>query len=126
MIARQQGGIAIQVLGVALLLLLIVGGLGLADAARAKALRTSAMRSLTAAVQSAARAPVADRQATFDRVLRANMAGAPYRAELHLDPLSATGRLWIEFKLEYIGRWLRPIQLEMEHTEPLLKRKPRP
>ena len=126
MIRRQDGGVAVILLGTALMLLLVVGALGLAEGARAKAVRSEAQLALTAAVQSAARAPVPEQQAAFMRILKSNLPGrADYRAELAVEPTALTGRLLIPFQLQYLGRWLPPFTLEITHTEPLLKRKPR-
>ncbi|HYF92694.1 MAG TPA: hypothetical protein VD969_10675 [Symbiobacteriaceae bacterium] len=110
----------------ALLLLVVVAALGLAEGARARALRTEAQPALTAAVQSAARAPVPEQQAAFMRILKANLPGrADYRAELAGGPTALTGRLFLPFHIRYLSRWLPPFTLEISHTEPVLKRKPR-
>ena len=88
--------------------------------------RLEALRALTAAVQSAARAPVGEQQAIFMRVLNSNLPGRSiHRAHLTTNSTAVTGRLWMEFELQYLNRWLPPFTFELSHTEPILKRKPR-
>ncbi|HWI63698.1 MAG TPA: hypothetical protein VNT75_17830 [Symbiobacteriaceae bacterium] len=124
---REAGGVGVLVLGVVLMLLLLVGGLGLVEMSRAKVVRSHATVALTAAVQSASRAPVGEQQALFMSVLRENLQGeTDYRAELRTGPGEVTGRLELAYRLAYIGRWAPPIPLVVTHSEPVLKRKPRP
>jgi hypothetical protein len=127
----DAGGVAVQILGTALLVLLLTGGLGLAEAARASAARTAALRSLAAAVQSAAGAATeAEARAVFSQVLAANLGRDPYQADLH--PLAAgapdpatgrpvpraalSGRLRFTYRLQYLGRLLPPLPVDLHHT----------
>lgn len=130
----EAGGAAVQVLGLSLSLLLLVIGLGLADAVRAATLRTQAARALTAATESAARSSdLQDRRsvaATFHRVLTANLGAAPRSASVMLvpsggrDPVSGqvldrprlTAHLELEYRAQYLGRWLPPTVLRISHT----------
>ncbi len=132
----ERGGIAIHMLGVSLLLLLLVGGMGLAETARAMAVKAAATRSLAAALQSAARHPdPADRKAVerlFRQTLKANLGGLPHTAELRIVPAGGrdpvtdrrldrpvlVAHLTLEHRLAYLGRWLPAIRLEVAQTAP--------
>ncbi|HYG56717.1 MAG TPA: hypothetical protein VD902_01425 [Symbiobacteriaceae bacterium] len=126
MMRRSEGGAAPHVLGAALMLLLLVGGLGLAESARAQAVRTAAMRALTAAVQSAARAEPAAAARTFQEVLRANLGDTPHRAWVTVSGTAVTGHIRLEHRMAYLARWLPPFQWELVRTEPFVKRNGRP
>lgn len=140
---QEQGAVAFYMLGVALMTLLLVGGLGTADSVRATIIKTQGTRALLAAVQSAARQDPGDPAAvrrTFERVLAENLPGAIYQADLTLlpggglDPLTGrtfdrgtvSARLELAFRLEYLGRWLPGAKLQLFHSEPIVKRKPAP
>lgn len=136
---RQDGAIALHILGGVLMALLLVGGLGLAETARALTLKTQATRALAAAVQSAAQADEADREQVFRQVLAANLdaAAGSYRATLHLlapgsvDPVTGarlerpavSGQLDLTFRLNYLTSWRSEVPLRLQHTT-LAKRKP--
>jgi hypothetical protein len=139
--AREDGAAALYMLGLALMVLLLVAGLGLADAVRANIIKTAAARALLAATQSAARADPQDPAAvrrSFERVLDANLPGTRHQADLALvpkdgvDPLTGrqfdratvSARLQMPFRLEYLGKWLPEIRLQLFHSEPIMKRKP--
>lgn len=141
MMRRQEGAAAPHILGLALLLLLLVGGLGLAEQVRAAAARTAGARALAAAVQSAARVEGGDLAGinrTFRQVLGANLPGVELKAAVvplpagALDPatgervtrLSLSGRLRLEYRPEFLGRWLPPFAYELYHTEPVWNRNP--
>lgn len=130
----EAGGAAVQVLGVSLVLLLLVIGLGLADAVRAATLRTQAARALAAATESAARsADLRDRRSveeTFRRVLAANLGKGPRSASITVllagdrDPVSGqvldrpvlSAHLELAYRAQYLGRWLPPTTLSISHT----------
>lgn len=139
----QAGGAAIQVLGAALLVLLLVGGLGLAESVRAATVKAQATRALAAATDSAARLDPRDRRAAealFYRVLAANLGGAPYLASVTLlpdggrDPVTGqaldrplvSGRLELQYRPEYIGRWLPPVPVRLSYTALAARRKTAP
>jgi hypothetical protein len=144
LLRRARGGVAVLVLGAVLLPLLVLLGLGLAEGARAKAYRTSARRSLAAAVQGAARVEPAQQEAVFRQVLVANLGagasgGGPAVVRAWLERGAApganpasdagpflTGRLTVTYRLEYLAPWLPPLSLEFTHSEPLPNRKAAP
>lgn len=113
---RQRGGIAVQLLGAALFLLLLVGGLGLTEMRRALAVRTEAKRALLAALQSAATSPTP--QQTFDWYLAQNLRDQPFQAQLDrlapgaADPLTGaelqrpllTGEISLPYQISWLGR----------------------
>lgn len=134
--AEQRGGVALQILGGAFLLLILVLGLGLAEYVRATAVKTVGMRALAAAVQSAALSPEPDM--TFRQVLALNLPGIEHRAYLsevaagQRDPIAQepyktrmlVGALELEHRLDYLGQWLPAVRLRLTHAEPRPKRKP--
>ena len=115
---RSRGGIAVQVLGAALLPLVLVMGLGLAEGARALTVRTGAQRSLAAAVQSAAAAAPMRREAVFRQVLAANLGQVAHDARLRMVAGELVGDLRFPYRLTYLGTWLPPLAVEISHTEP--------
>ncbi len=117
-----QGGIAVTLLGGALLILLLVGALGLAESARATMVKTRATRALAAAVHAAAlEAPVGTTAAerVFHRILAANLAGYEYAAEITIPAHEGTvsGTLILPYRLEYLGRWLPAVHLRVSLRE---------
>lgn len=113
---RDRGGIAVQLLGAALFLLLLVGGLGLAESRRALATRAQAQRALRAALQSASASPTPTE--TFDWYLEQNLPGESFQASLRrrapgeADPLTGaplsrpllTGELALPYQFSWLGR----------------------
>jgi hypothetical protein len=133
----ETGGAAIHVLGCALMLLLLVSGLGLAESARAAMFKAQGLRALAAAADSAARAAPAGQPgeqrtaaATFQRVLAANLGGLPGNGSVTLlprggrDPVSGgeidrpmlVARLELTYQPAYIGRWLKPVPVQLSYT----------
>ncbi len=136
---RQDGGAAIYLLGGALLVLILVGSLGLGEAVRASAAKARATRALSAALRSAAQLDLHNRdqvERTFRQVLEANLGAQPHEAELVIlpdggfDPLSEqqvargaiSARLEIPYRLDYLGRWLPELKLQLVHLEFAVKR----
>ncbi|HLN61954.1 MAG TPA: hypothetical protein VK464_10435 [Symbiobacteriaceae bacterium] len=115
---RPRGGIAVQVLGAALLPLVLVLGLGLAEGARALSVRTGAQRALAAAVQSAAAAAPVRREVVFRQVLAANLGEMVHDAHLRVAPGELVGELRFPYRLTYLGTWLPPLAVQISHTEP--------
>ncbi len=136
MIAGQRGGVAMQILGGAFLLLILVLGLGLAEYVRAAAVKTIGMRALAAAVQSATLTN--DSEAAFRTVLALNLQGIEHRATMSgvaagqwdavaQEPYKTrmlVGTLELEHRLDYLGQWLPAVRLRLTHAEPWPKRKP--
>lgn len=137
--ARQDGGAAIYLLGGALLVLILVGSLGLAESVRASAVKARGTRALSAALRSAAQHDLHDQQQVeriFRQVLEANLGAQPHTAELVIlpeggyDPLSEqqvgrgaiSARLEIPHRLDYLGRWLPEVRLQLVHLEFAVKR----
>lgn len=137
----QQGGAAVYLLGGALLVLMLVGSLGLAESVRAGAVKARALRALTAALRSAAQHDLHDQEAverSFRRILEANLQGYPHQARLVIaadggfDPLSqqelrrpaVSAELEIPYRLDYLGAWLPELRLRLVHTEFSAKRRP--
>ncbi|MDF2630107.1 MAG: hypothetical protein K0R39_3938, partial [Symbiobacteriaceae bacterium] len=91
---RRQSLMSALTAAVVSLMVLVIGGFGLSELARAREVKAQALPALTAAVQSATRAPAEARRATFLQSLAANMPPAPpYEATLQSDPASVVGRL---------------------------------
>lgn len=136
MIRCERGGAATQLLGGCLLLLLLTGGLGLAEIGRASLVRTRAALALEAALEGAATAPAARRQAVFQQILARNLGGHPHRGELRLlrtgepDPVSGErlrgpallGELRMEHRLAYLARWLPGLETVQARILPLSER----
>lgn len=135
----QQGGAAVYLLGGALMILLLVGSLGLAESSRASVVKTRAARALTAALRSAAQHDLRDREAverTFRQILAANLGDQPHTAQLVILPAGGTdpfsgqelrrpaisAQLEIPHRLEYLGRWLPELRLRLAHAEFSAKR----
>lgn len=122
----EQGGIAVTLLGGALLVLLLVGALGLAESARATMVKTRATRALAAAIHSAAlEAPVgtAAAERVYHRVLAANLGDTPYEANLTFQAGTVTGTLIFSYRLEYLGRWLPALQVRVALSEAMAGRR---
>lgn len=136
MVRCERGGAAAQLLGGCLLLLLLTGGLGLAEISRASLVRTRAALALEAALEGAATAPAARREAVFRQILARNLDGSPHRGELRLlragepDPTSGErlrgpallGELRMEHRLAYLSRWLPGLELIQRRILPLSER----
>jgi hypothetical protein len=111
-----RGGIAIQLLGALLFVLLLVGGVGLLESRRALAARAEAQKALQAALQSAVTSPTP--ATTFEWYLAQNLRGQPFQASLERratgepDPLTGaplphpllTGQLRLPYQFTWLGR----------------------
>ena len=125
----EAGAAAAPLLGAALLVFLLVGALGLAEGARAGAMRTLGVRALTAAVDSAARAGLADHDAAkraFQRVLKANLGTRPYTATLRISGQTVTGRLELPYRMEYLAAFRREVNLVVVQSAAAPERKAKP
>lgn len=137
--AKQDGGAAVYLLGGALLILLLVGSLGLAESVRAGAVKARGTRALAAALRSAAQVDLTNRQQvedTFRQILAANLGAQAHTAHLVIlaegghDPLTGrtldrpalSARLEIPHRLDYLGAWLPEVTLELVHLEYAVKR----
>lgn len=132
----ERGGAAAQLLGGCLLLLILTGGLGLAEVSRAVLVRTRAALALEAALEGASAVPAAHREATFRRILARNLEGSPHRGELRLlrpgeqDPVSGEplrhpallGDVRMEHRLAYLARWLPELELALSRIVPVTER----
>ena len=126
---RNSGAAAVPILGAALLFLLLVGALGLAESARAAAMRTRAVRALAAAVESAIQAGVTDQGAAtraFQRVLKANLAPLPYTAKLTVRGRTVTGRLEMPYRMQYLTAFRSEARLVVVQSASAPERKAKP
>lgn len=137
--SSEQGGTAVYLLGAALLCLLLVGALGLAEVSRATMARTAATRALAAALDGAALTHGTDPAATerrFRQLLAANLGPVEHEADLRVldsgqpDPFTGerfarpvlTARLTLRYPLEYLAPWLPPIPLRATHIAHLAQK----
>jgi hypothetical protein len=105
--------------------------------------RTQAARALAAATDTAARTELKDHraaEAAFYRVLAVNLGAAPRSASVTLlpaggrDPATGqvldrpmvTARLALEYRAQYLGRWLPPTALRLSHNALVARRKTAP
>jgi hypothetical protein len=122
----QTGGIAVQILGLSLFLLLLTAGLGLLESARAMATKSLARRSLQAALASAVQS--ANPNETFHQILALNLIDRSFEAKLERrdrgesDPQTGAplphpllvGDLRLPYRITWLGRRLPAVMMHVQ------------
>jgi hypothetical protein len=123
---EQAGGVAVQILGLSLFLLLLTAGIGLLESARAMTTKSLARRSLQAALAGAVQSP--DPDATFQQLLALNLVDQPFEAQLErrdrgeADPQTGAplphplliGDLRLPYRIIWLGRRLPALTLHVQ------------